>query len=381
MDFKVPVNHSEQDVKTFTEEVFMRRLKESPGVRRMSSMLRIFASFILLLSFTMLLMIRLMGGTIQAGTLTFFIIASILFLGMVFFDRYKYKILTRSMLKDSLAIFRSEPSQQHQGLFFFSEDEMRYQTSFEDVSVSWVSMHMVVEYPSFFVFFTSPSKKYMLPRRCLSCEEQLTALYHLIEKGVLLTRKDLSYTYQTVFAPDEVSICKQTGDEEIIFDLRFVRTESEISSMLYETLFRSRIFRFGSTFSSVLILAGLGLSFYGVTTAIRWIGVFSLFIGLFLLLFLLVFSTKIVRASILDDVALPANAHIRFLDQAFLLIYPAGVRRTQWSDIHSVRITGTGVRIMITPSVFTAVPFEVFRETGEKERFLTYIRERAPRIL
>lgn len=381
MDFKVPVVHNEKDVKAFNEEVFIRRLKESPGIRRMSSMLRVFASFILMLAFALLLLIRLMGGTVPAGTFSFFVIASILFLAMVIFDRYKYKILTRSMLKDSLAIFRSEPEQNHRGLFYFNEDEMRYQTSYEDVSVSWVSMHMVVEYPSFFVFYSSPSKKYLLPRRCLASEEQLTSLYHLIEKGVLLSRKDLSYTYQTEFAPDEVSIQAQTGNEEIFFDLRFIRTESEISSILYETLFHSRTFRIGAATSSFLILAGLAVSFFGVSTEIRWAGVFAIFIGLFLLIFLLIFSTRIVRASIIDDAVLPTNAHIRFLDRAFLLVYPTGVRRTDWSDIHSVRITKTGVRIMITPSVVTAVPFEVFRTDEDKERFLTYIRERSPRVI
>lgn len=380
MDFNIPVIHSEKDVLQFNQEVFMRRLKDNPQIRRISSMLRIFASFILMLALGMLLLIRLMGGTIPTESFVFFFLASILFLGMVFFDRFKYKILTRSALKDNLAIFRSESEQIHRAIFHFDEDMVRYQTAFEDVSIPWNTIHMVIEYPSFFIFFSSPSKKYLLPRRCLTNEEQLTMLYRIIEKGVLLTRKDLSYTYQTVFAPDEVTIEKQPGEEEIFFDLRFIRTDAEISSVLYETLFQGRTFRIGSTGSAFLVLAGLALSFFGATTAIRWAGVFSILIGCFVLIFLLIFSTKIVKASILDDAALPTNAHIRFLDRAFLQVYPVGVKRTEWSDVHSVRVAKTGVRILITPSIVTAVPFEVFRTAEEKERFITYIRERAPRI-
>lgn len=380
MEVVVHVVHNENDVVKFNEEVHKEKAGGNPLFPRVGVFLRAFTSIILLIAFGMMLLTHLLGGLIPPGNVVFFVVAAVFFLATIIAEKNVSKMVSRSALKDSLMVFRSESELMHRAIFHFSENDFRCESIYEDFSVPWSTMIGVIEYPSFFLFYPNASKKYMLPRRCLSTDEDLKALYRFIEAKVLPTRMDLKYYDQADYSPEEVTIPTNLPDEDPLFDLRFTRDSGEISSTLYETLFRGSSFRMGVFAALSLMFIGTLFAVYGPDAASRGIGWFLAILGVLIAVGLLIFCVLVVRSSMESDTALPSEAHLLFLEDAFVQIYPSGKKRIDWSRIYCVRIRKNFVQIYITPSIVTTVPFSAFYTEADKNRFLTYIKEKAPRI-
>lgn len=394
MEIQVPVIHTEEDATSFVSEVVREQTLRNPQIRRMGAAVRIFSGFFLVVAFGAILFFRIAGYAPPPESIVLFLFSVVLFIGAVIFEHNLMYFLIRSAKKEVLAVFQSEASAMHRGIFTFNDEEMCYATAGGQERIAWNSLERVDEFPSFFVFRPGPGRQFLLPRRCFSGREQLDDFFALLERAAPGSALSFRHLEQRQYAPDSdffqedgadaLEILRSTGSgstQHARFDLVFERTEDEVTPILYETVIRGRNYRRVAAIAFTVLLFGTLGVFLLPWSAARNFSLFLVLSGVLLLAGLIFFTIKLVISARDEGKALPRFAHLRFFADRFQLIYSRGTREYEWSGVQLVRIREKDVTIWITDGLVVNVPLRVVHNDTEKSDFLQYLKSTGARVV
>ena len=393
MEIQVPVIHTEEDAASFVSEVVREQSLRNPQIARMGAAIRIFSGFLLVVAFGAILFFRIAGYSPPTESIVLFLFTVVLFIGAVIFEHNVMYFLIRSAKKEVLAVFRSESTAMHRGIFSFTDEAMSYTTAAGTERIEWSALVRIDEFPSFFVFRPGPGRQFLLPRRCFTGREQLDAFFALLESCAPGTALSLRHLEQRQYAPESDFFAGDAGSaqesvdsagtatQQARFDLVFERTDDEVTPILYETIFRGRNYRRVAAMAIALLLSGTLGVFLFPWSAARNVAWFLVLAGVFLLTGLILFTIKLVLSARDEGKALPRFAHVRFYADRFQLIYSRGTREYEWAGVQLVRIRDKDVTIWITDGLVVNVPLRVVRNDSEKSDFLTYLKSTGARVV
>lgn len=260
--------------------------------------------------------------------------------------------------------------------FEFGENNLVVSSSNGYFSVLWQDIFKVRELKPCFVIYISPLKYFLIPRRCLSSQEQLELLRDILKEKIDKKKLKLKkYPLGKISVDkdiqkyDEAESNVQIAEEEIpLFELNFSLTKEELLAVNFR-LFYTRPSGIIMTAAGLLLLVWYiePLLSNGSSPIIR------LFLGLFFTVYPPVILYYRTKKGFEKDASLHKVFTYKFYKNFYVVISEVTEHKVLWSDIVKITEIKTAYLIFVTKYIAHIIPKRVFEDNEEKMRMFKNI--------